>query len=181
MRGPGWSLHPSPVVPRPHIYGALLALALVASGGVAEARKPPRSPADLDGLYVTLGPVGAATRVEGEWLSAVGGELSVVLVRERCLPAAVGVDVGGMSYAGRDGGRLWAEAEVAVGRPLPFGLGIGGGVAAEVDANRRPRWGWQGTLWVFAGIIPYFRVGSVEESAGFLEVGVMIKIPARRF
>jgi hypothetical protein len=185
MRGSPWSLATRSVVRRPHIYGALagalLGVLLTAEGGTAHAQKAPRSPANLDGLYVTIGPIGAATRVEDEWLSAAGGELSVVYVRERCLPAAVGVDAGGISFAGRAGGRIWAEAEVAIGRPLPVGIGVSAGLVAEVDANRPPRYGWQGTIWVFAGIIPYFRVGSVEESGGFVELGLMIKIPARRF
>lgn len=178
----GWSLHSSSVVRSPHVYGALFAAALAAiAPGRAEGRKPPRSPADLDGIYLTLGPIGAATRVEGDWFSSAGAELSVVYVREKCYPAAVGVAGGGISFAGREGGRLWAEAEVAFNRPLPFGVGLGAGLVAEVDANRPARLGPQATLWVFAGIIPYFRMGTVEETGSFVELGVMIKIPARRF
>jgi hypothetical protein len=137
------------------------------------------SPADLDGIYLTLGPVGALTRVDGEWLTAVGGEVSVVKIRERCFPAAGGLSFGGVSYAGRDGGRLWGEVEVAVNRPLPFAVGLSAGVAVEVDPVRVPRWGWQGTLWIFAGIIPYARIGTLQETGGFVELGVAIKFPRR--
>lgn len=138
------------------------------------------SPAEKDGLWVTLGPVLSVTHVEDEWLSAVGGELSVIGIREHCLPAAVGVSAGGVSFGGREGGRLYLEGEVALNRPLPFAIGMSAGVVAEVDAVRVPRWGMQGTLWAFAYVVPYVRVGTVEESGGFVEVGVMLKIPARR-
>jgi hypothetical protein len=135
----------------------------------------------LDGTYVTIGPVAAATRVEGEWTSSVGLELSVARVDERRFPAAWGIAGGGVSYASRPGGRLWLEAEGALYRPLPFPVGVAAGVTAEVDATRPPRWGAQGTLWFLAGFVPYARVGAVEESGHFVELGVMLKIPARRF
>jgi hypothetical protein len=149
--------------------------------GAARAEQPPPSPSEMDGVHVTIGPVGAVTHIEDSWYSAAGAELSLVYLREHCLPAAVGLAGGGISYAGRDGGRLWLEAEVAFNRPLPFGIGVSGGVVAEVDPVAEPRYGVQGTLWVFAGVIPYVRAGTVDVSGDFVEIGVMVKIPAVRF
>jgi hypothetical protein len=135
----------------------------------------------LDGTYVTIGPVAAGARVEGEWLSAVGLEVSVVRVTEKVLPAALGICGGGVSYAGRRGGRLWIEAEGAIAAPLPFPIGLGLGATAEVDRVLPARLGGQATLWFLAGFVPFVRGGVVSKSGAFVEVGVMLKIPARRF
>ena len=135
----------------------------------------------LDGTYITVGPVAGATRVAGEWTSSVGLEISVARVTETAFPAAWGVAGGGVSYTSRPGGRLWLEAEGALYEPLPLPVGLALGVTTEVDAVRPPRWGAQGTLWLLAGFVPYARVGAVEENGVFVELGVMLKIPARRF
>jgi hypothetical protein len=150
------------------------AMALLGCGlwsALAGAEEPAASTADLDGAWLTLGPVVGAARVEDEWTSAAGGELSVVWVRERCVPAALGVTAGG---------RLGVARAGAFGEPLPFAVGLGLGVAAEVDAVRPPRLGVQGTLWFFLGVIPYLRGGAVAESGVFVEAGLMIKLPVRR-
>ena len=146
---------------------------ILASSAPTWAREP------LDGTYLTLGPVGAGAHVAGEWVTAVGGELSVVQVVEDRFPAALGVSGGGVSYGGRSGGRLWLEVEAATGGPLP--LGLGAGVTTEVDHMRPYRLGGQATAWIFIGIVPYVRVGVLQETGRFLEAGVMFKIPARRF
>lgn len=135
----------------------------------------------LDGVYITIGPVAGATRVEGDWTTSVGLEISVARVTETRFPAALGVAGGGVSYASRPGGRLWLEAEGALYEPLPFPIGLAAGATAEVDPVRPPRWGAQGTLWLFAGFVPYARVGTVAENGAFVELGVMLKIPAKRF
>jgi hypothetical protein len=136
---------------------------------------------DTDGVYATVGPVASAVRVADDWFSGYGLELSVVRVREQQFPVAIGLAGGGISYAGRAGGRLWLEAETAVEKPLPFGLGLGLGAAAEIDPVRPPRLGVEATLWAFVGIVPYVRVGALQETGAFVELGVMIKIPAHRF
>ena len=131
-----------------------------------------------DGLYVTAGPLGGGTRIEGEWTSGIGLEVSVVSLREQQLPALLGVCGGWYSYTEQPGGRIWLEAEAALGRPVPIGLGVG--AVAEVDRIRPPRFGVQATLWVMAGVVPYVRVGTLQERGGFLEVGLMIKLPLPR-
>lgn len=157
-----------------------IAVAALVWGKVASAAADP-NPGTLDGVYITIGPVAGATRVEREWTSAVGLEISVARVTETRFPAALGVAGGGVSYSSRPGGRLWLEAEGAVYEPLPFPVGLAAGIATEVDPVRPPRWGAQGTLWIFAGFVPYARVGAVAESGAFIELGVMLKIPAKRF
>jgi hypothetical protein len=131
-----------------------------------------------DGLYVTAGPLAGGTRLEGEWTSGIGLELSVVSLHERALPAAWGVCGGWFSYTSQPGGRIWLEAEVALARPIPFGLGVG--PALEVDKIRPPRFGVQGTLWVFAGVVPYLRAGVLQERGVFGELGIMVKLPLPR-
>jgi hypothetical protein len=152
-----------------------IALAAVVWSGVGYAEPP--TPADLDGWYLTIGPVGAASRVADQWWSAFGLELSVVRVAEHALPAALGLAGGGVSYAGRRGGRLWLEAEIGVARPLPIGLGVG--LAAEVDPVEPPRLGVEATLWAYGGLVPYVRVGTVKTTGTFVEAGAMIKVPVR--
>jgi hypothetical protein len=148
------------------------------AGGAALTNKP-HSPIDRDGWYVTIGPLGAATLVGGDWVSAVGGELSVVRLRQDHVPALLGLDLGGASYGGKPGGRLWLEAEAALTHPLPFTIGFGLGAAVEVDRVVPPRPGVQGTLWIFAGVIPYVRAGYIETTGAYAELGVLFKVPVR--
>ncbi len=164
----------------PHILAIVLALEGSAQADRAAIPDPARSPANQDGLWITLGPVGGASRIDGEWYSSVGGELSVLGLWRHGFPALVGLAGGGVSYQERPGGRIWLDAEVAMNEPLPFAIGLAVGAVTEVDAIRHPRFGVQGTLWVFAGVVPYARVGRLEESGTFLELGLMIKIPVRR-
>jgi hypothetical protein len=153
------------------------ALSLAPSAALA---KEVRAHGDLDGIYVTLGPVAAGTYVDDVFTMAAGLELSVVRVTEHRIPAALGISGGGLSYGARQGGRLWAEVEAALADPLPFGLGLSVGVGAEVDPVRRPRMGAQGTLWLFAGVVPYLRLGTLAEVGTFVEAGIMLKLPALR-
>jgi hypothetical protein len=131
-----------------------------------------------DGLYVTAGPIAAGARVEGEWTSGVGLELSVVSLREGAVPALWGLCGGWFSYTELPGGRIWLEGEVALRRPFPIGVGLG--PAVEVDKVRPPRFGMQGTFWFGAGLLPYVRTGVLQERGVFVELGVMIKLPLPR-
>lgn len=155
------------------------AIAILCCAMAARADDP--VPVSNDGLWLTIGPVGGAVRVEGDWFSAFGLEGSVVYLRERRLPALIGGSFGGMSYAGRGGGRFWLEAEIAVNDPLPFAIGLGFGPAAELGRSQPTHLGIQGTLWVFAGVLPYIRAGALEQTGGFVEIGILIKVPAIRF
>lgn len=131
-------------------------------------------------MWATVGPAFAAARVEGKWTSAAGGELSLLHVTERALPAALGISIGALGYVEREGGRVWLEAEAALRDPLPFGLGFSVGATAEVDVVEPARWGGQTTVWAFAGVIPYVRAGWVEVSGAFLEAGLLVKVPVLR-
>lgn len=152
---------------------------VAASSGRADEPAVPKS--SNDGFYLTLGPVGGATRIEGGWFSAFGLEASFVRLTEEQIPALVGAAFGGASYAGRPGGRYWLEAEAALREPLPLALGVGVGPCAEIGRAIPTRLGIQGTLWIFAGVLPYVRAGTLADVGGFVEVGVMIKVPAVRF
>src|SRR5262249_46930021 len=110
------------------------------------------SPLDLDGWYVTLGPIGAAVDVAGQWVSAAGGELWGPPLAGARPPAVLGVCAGGVSYGARAGGRLWLEGEVGLERPLPFAIGIGIGIAAEVATVGPTHLGAQATLWAIGGL-----------------------------
>ncbi|MBI4511354.1 MAG: hypothetical protein HY698_17105 [Deltaproteobacteria bacterium] len=161
---------------RPLLLGIVLVAPRLAQGGESL-----RSTSNLDGLYISAGPVLAGLHADGAWTSSVGVELSLVRVTERSVPAAMGLAAGGVGYTQRDGGRLWLEAELAIAQALPFAVGLGLGGTVEADPVRPPRWGAQGTVWIMAGVIPYVRVGALPTTGLFVEAGVMLKVPAMRF
>ena len=156
---------------------SLAALAL-AFGAAARADELP-SPSDLDGWYLTIGPIAAAAHVHGRWISAIGGEASLVRLGERRVPAVLGVCGGGVSYSSLPGGRFWLEAEIGLEDPLPFALGLAVGATAEVNRVDPPRFGVEATLWALGGFVPYVRVGTLEIVGSFVEMGVMLKVPVR--
>lgn len=158
-----------------------------ASGAAAdEGLAPPaprlRSTADLDGTYVWLGPSGAAAHVDGGWFSSWGGGVQVLRVRERAGLGVLGGWLSGVHYAGRDGGRVALEAVVGT-RRLPGALmtGLAAGPVLELGERHHPWAGAQATAWVFAGISPYVRVGTVANAGGYVELGVQLSLPARRW
>lgn len=154
-------------------------LLLVVLGATNAESSPPEG--TLDGLYLSVGPAAAYSWVEGQTTTATGLELSIARVRERKLPAAVGLSVGGLGYTDRDGGRVWMEGEVAIRAPWPFAMGLGLGMTSEIDPVRPPRFGAQGTLWIFAGVLPYLRLGVFAEAGRFVETGVILRIPTFRW
>ncbi len=141
----------------------------------------PRSTADLDDTYLWLGPSGAAAQIDGGWHSSWGGGVQVVRVRERQALGVIGGWLSGVHYAGRDGGRIALEAVVGTRRLLGPMIGIGAGPAVELGERRHPRLGLQGSAWLFAGATPYVRLGWLQGSGGFAELGVQLSLPVRRF
>ncbi len=150
-----------------------------------DAPAPPapvlRSTADLDGTYVWLGPSGAAVRVDGGWFSSWGGGLQVVRIRERARLGVVGAWLSGVHYAGRDGGRIALEGVVGTRRLLGPMLGLGLGPAIELGDRHHPRLGGQASAWLYAGISPYLRLGVVADTGAYLELGVQVSLPVRRW
>jgi hypothetical protein len=140
-----------------------------------------RASSDLDGLHIWIGPVGAATHVDGVWDSAWGGALAAVRIRERSTLAAAGLWLGGAHYALRDGGRLWLDGMVGTRRLGGRMLGASAGPVVELGDLRHPRVGGQASIWCFAGVVPYARLGVLESSGPFVEVGISLSVPALRF
>lgn len=158
------------------IFGLLAAL-----GGAEPARADPlESSADLDGLYLALGPLGGAIYHEGAWGAGFGGEVTVVRVAEREPVAALGAAVGGLRFADRDAGHLWADLSIGTRWPLDLAVGLSVGPTVEVDEVIPPRFGGHATIWLFVGVVPYLRVGAVETSGRFVELGVKLALPAIR-
>jgi hypothetical protein len=143
---------------------------------VGPSRIPPTW--DLDGLYVWLGPVGAAGRLDDRWDSAFGADLSVVRVRERAGLGAIGASAGASMWAARGGGRLWLDvlAGTRLGSRM-FGASIG--PLVELADLRHPRVGGSIGLWAFLGPTPYARVGLVQDGA-FVELGLHLALPVLR-
>lgn len=178
--------------PRSRAFGPQLALALgilVGSLGPAHGDGGPaagrptalRAAADLDGLHLFVGPNGAATHIGGGWDSAWGGHLALVRVREHARLGAAGVWLGGAHYAATDGGRLWLEGLAGTRRMLGRMIGVGAGPVVELGQLHHPRVGAQGSIWCFVGVVPYARLGVLDASGPFVEVGVSLSIPTLRF
>ena len=166
---------------------SVLAILLCSFAGFERAAAQPAAPAatlpdtaNLDGVYLALGPVASAVYApEGDtWDGGFGGELMLVRVQERAALGALGIAAGGVRFAQAGNGRLWADVFVGNERWLGIALGVSAGVTAEVGDVQAPRLGWQATVWGFAGVIPYVRIGSVEKSGAFVDAGIKITLPA---
>jgi hypothetical protein len=133
----------------------------------------------LDGLYVWLGPVGAATWVADGWDSTFGADLSIVRVREGARLGAIGATAGASLWTERDGGRIWVDALAGtrLGRRM-YGATLG--PIIELSERAHPRVGGAIGLWGFFGVTPFARVGAVQELGAFAEIGLHLALPVFR-
>jgi hypothetical protein len=134
---------------------------------------------DLDGTYLWLGPLGAASHIAGQWDSTFGAEAALVVVRERRALAAWGVDLGASRWTERGGGRVWGDGLVGT-HLLGHMIGASLGPIVELSDLSHPRVGGSIGLWGFAGITPFARLGEVAGLGMFVEVGIHIALPALR-
>lgn len=134
---------------------------------------------NLDGLYLWIGPSGAASHVDGEWDSTFGADAAVMRIRERDALGAVGGSVGASKWTVRDGGRIWLEALVGT-RVLGRMVGVSAGPLMELSERAHPHVGAAVGVWAFLGITPFARVGTVRDLGVFGEVGVHIALPVLR-
>ncbi|HWU89791.1 MAG TPA: hypothetical protein VN253_21160 [Kofleriaceae bacterium] len=137
------------------------------------------STADLDGLYVWLGPVGAASRVRSEWDSTFGVDLAVVRVREGATLGAVGASAGVSRWSERGGGRIWLDG-VAGTRLGGRMYGASAGPIVELSELAPPRVGASVGVWAFFGVTPFARLGAVGDLGTFVEVGLHLSLPVLR-
>jgi hypothetical protein len=134
---------------------------------------------DLDGTYLWLGPIGAASFVGASWDSTFGGEAAIVVVREHAPLGLYGVNLGASRWTERDGGRLWIDGLVGT-RLLGRMMGASLGPILELSELAHPRLGGSIGVWGFAGITPFARVGAVSNLGMFAELGVHIALPVLR-
>jgi hypothetical protein len=134
---------------------------------------------DLDGLYVWLGPSGAASHVDATWDSTFGADAAVVVIREGSRLAAIGGSLGASRWTERRGGRIWLDAVVGT-RVLGRMAGVSAGPILELSDLAHPRIGGSVGVWAFVGVTPFARVGTVRELGMFGEIGVHIALPVYR-
>jgi len=133
---------------------------------------------DLDGTYLWLGPLGAASYADETWDSTLGGQLAIIHVRERRGLGAIGGSFGASLWTARGGGRLWLDA--IAGTRLGKMIGVSLGPLLELSDEHHPRFGGSVGIWSFLGVTPFARVGFVDELGGFAEIGLHIALPAIR-
>ena len=134
---------------------------------------------DLDGIYLWLGPTVAASRIEGGWDSIVGGDLSVLRVREHETLATIGGSAGAAVWTERGGGRIWADMVVGT-RIGGWMVGTTAGPLVELSDVSHPRVGGSVGVFGFVGVTPFARVGYVDKLGGFAEIGVHLALPVLR-
>lgn len=133
---------------------------------------------DLDGLYLWLGPSGAASRIEAEWDSTIGADATLIYVREREALGAIGATLGASRWTVRGGGRIWVDG--LVGTRLGRMVGLSAGPILELSELSHPRLGGSVGFWAFLGVTPFVRTGMVSELGSFVEIGVHIALPVIR-
>jgi hypothetical protein len=134
---------------------------------------------NLDGTYLWLGPIGAASRIDARWDSTFGGEAAIVAVHERAAVGLYGVDLGGSRWTERGGGRLWIDGVLGT-QVLGRMMGASIGSILELSALAHPKPGASIGVWAFFGVTPFARVGAVSDLGMFAEVGVHIALPVVR-
>lgn len=187
----GWSRH-SPLKKLTLIAWLVPSVGIARADGTATTPDPParRAPPtagtaklppswDLDGFYVWLGPTGAASRVDADWDTTIGGDAAVVRVRERSALSVIGGSLGASRWTERGGGRLWLDAIVGT-RVLGRVIGISGGPVLELSELAHPRIGASIGVWAFVGITPFARIGTVRELGTFGEIGIHVALPVYR-
>ncbi len=183
----------------PGVWRTLLVCSLVASPAAfadpagfiptqTAVDPPPRSttPApilrptwDLDGTYLWLGPVGAASLLDAKWDTAFGGDATVVRVREREAFAAIGASIGASRLTVRDGGQVWLDALIGT-EVNGHMIGVSAGPILELAELDHPKVGGSIGIWGFVGVAPYVRVGAVDTLGTFAEFGIHIALPVLR-
>lgn len=134
---------------------------------------------DLDGLYLWLGPTGAASHIDAQWDSTFGGSAAVIRVREHDLLAGIGGSLGASRWAVRGGGRVWLDTLVAT-ELAGHMTGLSAGPIVELSDFAHPRAGGSVGLWAFVGVTPFVRVGIVDGLGSFAEIGVHLMLPVLR-
>jgi hypothetical protein len=136
---------------------------------------------NLDGVYLWLGPTGAASYVDTTWDSTFGGDATVVRVREQRLISVLGGTLGASRWTERGGGRVWIDALAGTRIGASRMIGVSLGPIVELSDFAHPRYGASAGVWAFAGVTPFARVGSVEKLGTFAEIGLHITLPVLRW
>jgi hypothetical protein len=154
---------------------------------VPPRRTPPAVPpahiravADLDGLYLWLGPSAGAGYLAASWDSVVGADVAVLRVREHQRLGVIGASIGAARWTARGGGRAWLEAIAGTRVADRTMVGVSAGGIVELSDVEHPRPGAMVGAWVFCGVTPYVRVGVVDSYGAVVELGVHIALPVLR-
>ena len=131
---------------------------------------------DLDGTYLWLGPVGAASHVDQRWDSTIGGQAAVGVVREQAPISFVGAALGASRWTARGGGRIWLDGAIGT-RALGPLVGASLGPLLELSELAHPRLGASIGVWGYAGVAPFARLGAVSGLGFFAEVGIYLALP----
>ncbi len=170
--------------PRREVVALVFAAALV-TGAPAALAEPERDEAlaetdNLDGYYLALGPRGGALYTEGEWDGAFGAEVSLYHYQGDRPLSLLGLSGGMVQLSELTGGQLFGEVGAGGSVVSELRAGLAAGVTARTSPVRHPRLGVHATLFAFAGPIAYGRVGSLQDTGMFVDIGIRLALPALR-
>jgi hypothetical protein len=194
LKPSSWGVRPQVILRRPTAAVAWLLVMGAAAADPVPATIPDAPPQaqpvvvpratftpswDLDGVYLWLGPIGAASYAGAQWDSTFGGDAALVVVREREPLSLVGLDLGASRWTVRGGGRVWLDALIGTRAPGRM-VGASIGAILELSDFVPPRIGGSIGVWAFAGITPFARIGAVSDLGMFAELGLHIALPVLR-
>ncbi len=132
-------------------------------------------------MHLWLGAWGARIESAEGADSCVGLELAVTRIRERELLGALGLAVNAGRYASSDDGRISALALAGTRRGTGWMIGASAGPLVELSPTARPKLGASAGLWIFAGVVPFLRLSTMEGRGAFFEAGVSLALPVVRW
>ena len=176
---------PNPILRR--IWPHLLLPTLVLAGGFENVAHADSSEGVANSVvakprsevHLALGPTIAEFHSANGWDSQVGGELHLVRLHAGQRLTAIGEAFGALTFAQDETIRLYLDTYL--GLKLTSDLTVGFAMAPLVDLHptRQARFGVRGTIWMHAGIAPYFSASQTfgVGASGNVDIAIGLRIP----
>ena len=163
----------------PHLaFFVLVALTAFLPSAYGDGARTANEPIESQ-IHLALGPLVSGIRVREGWDSQVGGELHVVRISPSSRLATIGAALGATTYAKSDAIRLSLESYAGVTLSTDWTLGLSLAPVIDLFPTPRPLVGVGASLWLHAGVAPYFAVSRVWGlgASDHLDISVGLRIP----